>query len=232
MRPAPRQQPVADGDVLNPAPLALALIGIGAGSLLAIFGVRFFWILLALWGAVIGFLAGADIAATVLGEGFLATLAGWVAGIAGAIVLGALAAVVYWVAVIALCAGVGYAVGSGIVLMLGVDPGLLSMAAGLALGGLLVVLGIVLRMPVVLVAILTGFGGAGYAIAGALLLLGRIAVDDLQGGALGALRDNPLALVAWLGLGATACAYQLVVAREDEQRLLDSLDQARIGGAA
>ena len=68
--------------------LAVGLIGIGAGSLLALFGVRFFWVLLALWGAIVGFLAGADLAAALLGEGFLATIAGWIAGIAGAVVAG------------------------------------------------------------------------------------------------------------------------------------------------
>jgi hypothetical protein len=217
---------------VNLEALALGLVGIGAGSLLAVFGVRLFWILLALWGAVIGFLAGADIAAAVLGEGFLATTIGWVAGIAGAIALGLLAGAVYWGAIILLCGGVGYAIGSGIVLALGIEAGLLSVGAGLAAAAALVALAIVLRVPVVLVAILTSFGGTGYAIVGGLLLIGRVAVADLEGGALGALRDRPLAIIAWLALGATALAYQLLVAREDEQRLLGPLDQARTGGAA
>jgi hypothetical protein len=217
---------------VNAAALALGLIGIGAGSLLALFGVRFFWILLALWGAVIGFIAGADIAAAVLGEGFLATLAGWLAGIAGAIVVGILAGAVYWAAVVVISGGVGYAVGSGVLLMLGVEPGLLTAAAGLAMAALLIGAAIVLRVPVVLVAVLTSFGGVGYAIVGGLLVLGRIGLVDLQGGALGALADRPLAVAAWLALGATACAYQLVVAREDEQRLLGPLDQDRTGSTA
>ena len=212
--------------------LAVGLIGIGAGSLLALFGVRFFWILLALWGAIIGFLAGADLAAALLGEGFLATMAGWIAGIAGAVVLGLLAGAVYWAAVIVLSGGVGYAIGSGVLLMLGVEPGLITAAAGLGTAAVLIVLALVLRVPVVLVAVLTSFGGVGYAIVGGLILLGRIELADLQGGALGAMADRPLALVAWLALGALACAYQLVVAREDEQRLLGSLGQDGGGTAA
>ena len=212
--------------------LAVGLIGIGAGSLLALFGVRFFWILLALWGAIIGFLAGADLAAALLGEGFLATMAGWIAGIAGAVVLGLLAGAFYWAAVIVLSGGVGYAIGSGVLLMLGVEPGLLTAAAGLGTAAVLIVLALVLRVPVVLVAVLTSFGGVGYAIVGGLILLGRIELADLQGGALGAMADRPLALVAWLALGALACAYQLVVAREDEQRLLGSLGQDGGGTAA
>jgi len=217
---------------LDAAAFALGLIGIGAGSLLAVFGVRFFWVLLALWGAIIGFLAGADIAATILGEGFLATIAGWIAGIAGAVVLGLLAGAVYWAAVIVLSGGVGYAIGSGIMLMLGAEPGIVTIVAGLAGAAALIVLALVLRVPVLLVAVLTSFGGVGYAIVGALMVLGRIPLADLQGGALGSLGDRPLALVAWLGLGATACAYQLIVAREDEQRVLGSLDQDRSGGGA
>lgn len=217
---------------MNAEALAVGLIGIGAGSLLAMFGVRFFWILLALWGALVGFLAGADIAASLLGVGFLATIAGWVAGIAGAILLGLLAGAAYWAAVVVISGGIGYAVGSGVLLMLGVDPGLVTAAAGLALAAVLIGAAIVLRVPVVLVAVLTSFGGVGYAIVGGLLVLGRIGLADLQGGALGALADRPLAVLAWLGLGATACAYQVVVAREDEQRLLGPLDQDHGTGAA
>jgi hypothetical protein len=217
---------------VNATAIALGLFAIGAGSLLAAFGVRFFWILLALWGAMVGFLAGADLAATIMGDGFLATVAGWLAGAVGAIVLGLLAGAVYWAAVIVLSAGVGYALGSGILLMLGVEPGILTLAAGIAAAVALAGAAVLLRVPVVLVAVLTSFGGAGYALVGGLVLLGRVGLAELQGGALGALRDRPLALVAWLALGAVACAYQLITAREDEQHLLDSLDQGRTGPAA
>jgi hypothetical protein len=205
--------------------LALGLIGIGAGSLLALFGVRFFWILLTVWGAIIGFLVGADVAAAILGDGFLATAAGWIAGIACAIGLGLVAGSLFWAAIVFLCGGVGYAIGSGLVIALGIDPGLLSVGVGLGVAIALVVLAAVLHVPVVLVAILTSFGGAGYAIIGALLILGRVAVADLEGGALGALRDRPLAIAAWLAAGALACAYQLVTANEMRQRLLGALDQ-------
>lgn len=222
----------ASGGTVNAAALALGLIGIGAGSLLAIFGVRFFWVLLTVSGAMVGFVAGADVAATLLGEGYLATVAGWIAGIAGAVLVGAVAAAAYWAAVVVLSAGVGYALGSGILVMLGVEPGLLTFAAGLAVGAVLAAGTVALRVPVLLAAVLTSFGGTGYAIAGGLLILGRLELADLQGGALGALRDSPLALVAWLGLGAASCAYQLAVAREDEQRILGSLDQSRTGAGA
>jgi hypothetical protein len=212
---------------VDPAGLALGLIAIGAGSLLAIVGVRFFWVLLALWGAMIGFLAGADIVAAILGDGFLATVAGWIAGIAGAVVLGTLSISLYWAAIVFLCGGVGYALAGAVLLALGVEPGILSIAVGLAAGAGLAILAVVLRAPVLLVALLTSFGGAGYAIAGALLIMGRLATTDLQAGALGALRDRPLAIVAWIALGSVACAYQLLTAREDELRLLGSLDQGR-----
>jgi hypothetical protein len=205
--------------------LALGLIGIGAGSLLAMFGVRFFWILLSLWGVIIGFLAGAEVVAAILGQGFLATIAGWAAGIACGLALGVLAGAFYWAAIVFLCGGIGWAIGTGVMLALGFDPGLLSLVVGLAAALGLVVGAILLRVPVVLVALVTSYGGAGYAIVGGLLILGRIPVGDLAGGALGSLRDRPLAILAWLALGTLACAYQLVEARATEQRLLGSLDQ-------
>jgi hypothetical protein len=222
----------APGDTMDLEALALGLIGIGAGSLLAMFGVRFFWILLTAWGAIIGFLVGADIASAIFGDGFLATAAGWIAGIAGAVALGLVAGSLFWAAIVFLCGGVGYAIGSGIVIALGFDPGLLSVVAGLAAGIGFIVIAVLLRAPIVLIAILTSFAGAGYAIVGALLILGRASVGDLEGGALGALRDRPLAIAAWLAMGALACAYQLMSARETELKLLGALDQPQPGAPA
>lgn len=210
---------------MNLETLALGLVGIGFGSLLAIFGVRFFWILLTLWGAVLGFIAGAQVAAAVFGTGFLATVIGWICGLGGAILFGALAGTVYWAAVILLCAGVGWSIGSGLLVALGLEPGLVTHAAGLAGGAALVVLAIVFRVPVALVAILTAYAGTGYAIVGGLVVLGRVQLAELGGGVLAPLHDRPLALLAWLALGTVACAYQLVVASEDRQRLLGALDQ-------
>ena len=71
---------------------------------------------------------------------------------------------------------------------------------------MLAVLAIVLDAPTLLVAAVTAFGGAAYVVAGLYLILNQITVDQLKDGPIGALDGKPLALVAWVGLGAVAFA--------------------------
>jgi len=183
------------------------------GALVATWGVRVFFVLLPVWGFVTGVAIGAQGLSAILNEGFLATLLSWGAGIVLGIVLAVTATLWVWAAVIVLAFGVGTTVGSGILIGLGLDPGVLPFAAGIALGAALVVLAIAIDAPVLLVAILSSLGGAAYVVAGALLVLGRLGLADLSGGAVAALRDQPLAIVGWLVLAAAALVVQLQEAR-------------------
>ena len=143
------------------------------------------------------------------------------------VVLAVTATLWIWAAVIVLAFGVGTTVGSGVLLALGFEPGILPFAAGIALGAALVVLAIAIDGPVLLVAILSSLGGAAYVVAGALLILGRLEVADLSGGAVAALRDQPLAIVGWLVLAAGALVVQLQEARGGLAGLRVPLDPSR-----
>jgi hypothetical protein len=203
----------------------VGLVGILAGTLVAAFGVRVFYVLLPLWAFVAGFVVGGDVVTSVLGDGFLATAAGWVAGLGLGVILAILSGLWYWAAVLVLAASVGWSLATGLAAALGAQPGLVMLAAGLAGAGLLVVLAIVVNAPTLLVAILTSFGGVAYAVAGALLVLGRIGLADLDGGAVAALRDYPLSVGAWLALSVVALGYQVMEARDRSVALLVRPDQ-------
>ncbi len=193
--------------------IIVGTVALIVGALVATWGVRVFFVLLPVWGFVTGVAIGAQGLSAILNEGFLATLLSWGAGIVLGIVLAVTATLWVWAAVIVLAFGVGTTVGSGILIGLGLDPGVLPFAAGIALGAALVVLAIAIDAPVLLVAILSSLGGAAYVVAGALLVLGRLGVGDLSGGAVAALRDQPLAIVGWLVLAAAALVVQLQEAR-------------------
>lgn len=203
----------------------VGLAGILGGTLVALFGVRVFYLLLPLWAFLAGVVIGGDVVAVVLGDGFLATATGWIAGLGLGVVLALLAGLWFWAAVLVLAAGAGWALGGGIAVALGMDAGLLWLAAGLAGAVLLVVLAIAVNAPTLLVAVLTSFGGAAYAVAGALLALGRLGLADLDGGAVAALRGYPLSVVAWLVLSVAALAYQLMEARDRSLPLLGRPDR-------
>jgi len=207
--------------------IIVGTVALVVGALVATWGVRVFFVLLPLWAFITGVAIGAQGLAAVLNEGFLATLLSWGLGIVLGVVLAVTATLWIWAAVIVLAFGVGTAVGSGILLALGFGPGILPFAAGIALGAALVVLAIAIDGPVLLVAILSSLGGAAYVVAGALLILGRLELGDLSGGAVAALRDQPLAIVGWLVLAAGALVVQLQEARGGLAGLRVPLDPSR-----
>jgi hypothetical protein len=188
--------------------LILGLVAIVVGALVSAYGARGFFLLLPLWGFVAGFLLGAQLVAGLLGEGLLATVAGWAMGFVVGAGFALLASLWWWASIVILSGTVGYLVGSGLLAAIGLDPGLLTVAAGLALGAVFAVGAIALDVPTLLVAGLTALGGAAYVIGGAYLVLGQMTVEQLREGPLGALEGRPLALLGWLALAIVALGYQ------------------------
>jgi hypothetical protein len=206
--------------------IVIGLVGIIVGTLVAGFGARVFFLLLPLWAFVAGFVIGGDVVASVLGDRFLATAAGWIAGLGLGVVLAVLAGLWFWAAVLVLAASVGWTLGAGIAAALGFEPGLVTLAAGVAGVVLLGGLAIAVNAPTLLVAVLTSFGGAAWAVAGALVMLGRIGLADLESGAVAALYGYPLAIGAWLVLAIVALGSQLLDARDRSVALLVRPDRS------
>jgi hypothetical protein len=205
--------------------LVVGLVGVIVGTLVAVFGVRVFFLLLPAWGFIAGFVVGAAGVSAILGEGFAATVLGWGAGIGLGVLFAILAGVFFWASILILAGTVGWALVAGLLLAVGTEPGLLPFLAGLAGAAALIVLAIVIDAPIVYVAVLTSLGGSAYAIAGALLMLGRLELADLEGGPIAAMRGYPVATVAWLGLAALALGYQLLDARTRSGDLQGRLDR-------
>lgn len=206
--------------------LLVGLSGIVIGSLVALFGVRVFFLLLPVWGFLAGFALGAQGVASLLDEGFLVTILGWGAGLAVGVLFAILAGLWFWASILILAGTVGWALVAGLLVALGMEPGLLVFLAGLAGAAALVVLAIVIDAPALYVAVLTSFGGAAFAVTGALVVLGRVELGSLDGGVVAAMRSYPLAFLAWLGLSGLALGYQLLEARARSTDLRAPLNQS------
>ena len=187
----------------------LGVAGLLVGALVATNGVRLFYLLLPLWGFVAGVLLGAEGVSSLLGDGFLATVASWGAGLVLGVAFAVTATLWFWAAVLILAFGVGADIGQGVLAMLGVEAGILPFAAGLVVGAALVVLAIAVDAPVLLVAALSALGGAALVIDGALLILGRLEPGDLGEGALAAIHGQPVLIAGWLLLAGFALVHQL-----------------------
>src|SRR5258708_23602214 len=152
------------------------------GTAFCFAGYRLFRILITIWGFFSGLLIGASIV-SLLGGGFLSTLFSWLVGIAAGLIFAALAYFFFNLAIVILCASVGYWIGTGLVATLGLGKhDFWTMLGGIAVAALLATLIIALDLPKILIMGLTAFAGASTLMVGILLLFGNISVDSLQYG--------------------------------------------------
>ena len=80
----------------------LGAIALAVGAGFAFYGFKFFLVLLPLWAFVAGFAAGAQAMWVLFGEGFLATVIGWVIGFITGAVFAVISYLFYWAAVVLL----------------------------------------------------------------------------------------------------------------------------------
>lgn len=186
------------------------------GAALCLGGYIAIRIILPIWGALVGFTVGVALVAAVTGEGIFATLVSWVAGIALAIVFAACAYLYYEVSVVLAMGAAGFVIGSTVLLAFGVGWSWLVTLGGLALGVVFALLAIVANLPMVLLTVLTALAGAATATTGAMILVGALDVDQLQGTTL--VRSFEGEGIWWLAYAALA-----VVGIVSQVRTLESM---------
>ena len=195
----------------------LGVIALAVGAAFTFYGFKFFLILLPLWAFVAGFAAGAQAMSVLFGEGFLATVLGWVIGFVTGAVFAIISYLWYWAAVVLLGGLVGYQIGYGLLGLINIE-GIVAVAAGVIVGAVLAVATIVLGVPKALVVILTALGGAATVVAGVLLIIGRVPVEELGRGIVGYfIYDNILWLLAFAVLAALGIVYQMRIVGPSEE---------------
>lgn len=137
-------------------------------------------IIIPMWGAFAGFMLGAGIISGAGDVGFLGTAAGWIVGLVLALVFAAIAYLYYEVAIVIGMASIGFALGTSVMVALGVRWSWLIVLVGVVAGALLAFVAIVGDLPMFLLAFLTATGGASAVVAGLMLLFGTIDTADLE----------------------------------------------------
>ena len=201
--------------------ILLGLVALVIGAAFTFYGFRFFLILLPLWGFVIGFSAGAQLLGLLFGEGFLATISGWVVGFVFGIGFALISYLWYWAAIVLLAGGVGYEIGLGLMALVNIT-GWLAVAIGLILAVIFVVGAIALHVPRLMIVVFTAIGGAAILTGGILMVIGTIQPGQLDSGIVGAiLYRNWLWGLVFVVLAVVGAFYQLRM-----QVLPDDLDRA------
>ncbi|HEX5579625.1 MAG TPA: DUF4203 domain-containing protein [Candidatus Limnocylindria bacterium] len=195
----------------------VALITAAIGLIALFFGYRIFKLLLPLFGFFVGLVVGAEVVATIFGEGFLASVIGIVAGLVVGLLFGALAYVWWWLGVILVFAGMGYALGVSILPAFGLELDLVSVLIGLVVAAVFALGAIVLRMPKLVVIGVTALWGSGATIAAWLVFVDELQPDELGYGAVNAVvAHSTLWLIVFFALAVVGMAFQLASTREYE----------------
>ena len=140
-------------------------------------------IALPIWGFFAGFAFGAGLVAEFADERFLGTVLGWVLGLIFALVFMLLAYLYFAVAVVLAFAAFGYAIGSGLVVALGIDWNWVAVLIGVAIGAVLGLVAVLGNLPMIVLVTLSSFAGAVGVVGGLMLLFGSINTSDFGSGA-------------------------------------------------
>jgi uncharacterized protein DUF4203 len=186
---------------------AIILIAVGAAALFV--GFRLWLILLPIFGFFVGFVVGAELISTWLGDGFLQNVLGIVVGAVTAVIFAFLAIFWWWAGVVLVLAGFGFAIGYGLLPAIGMDAEVLSWVIGLTIAAIFVVAAVVLRLPRALVIVASSLWGSGAVLAGVLVILNKIDVEELGFGAVNqVIGESFFWFIAWLALAVVGMAAQ------------------------
>lgn len=160
------------------ADIVLGLLAILAGGVMLFSGQFVLRLVLPVWGFFAGFAFGAGLFSGLADERFLGTALGWVTGLVFALVFALLAYLYYAVAVVLAMAAFGFAIGSGLVVALGIDWNWVAVLVGLAFGAALGLVAVIGDMPMVVLAVVSAIAGAVSVVAGLMLLVGSLESAD------------------------------------------------------
>jgi hypothetical protein len=199
------------------ADIILGLLAIVAGGVMLFAGQLVLRFVLPIWGFFAGFAFGAGLVAELADERFLGTLLGWVLGLVFALLFAVFAYLYYVVAVILAMAAFGFAIGSGLVVALGIDWDWVAVLVGVAVGAVVGIVSVFGNMPMIVLVVFSSFAGAVGVVAGLMLLVGSLnSADFTQGAFTDAVQDSwgwYLTLLALALVGIVAQARQAVMMR-------------------
>lgn len=192
--------------------LFAGLFAILIGALFCFMGYRVFLALLPVWGFFAGFWLGAEGIALLFGSGFLATTTGIVSGIIVGLILAVLSYFFYFAGVIIIAAIIGYGLGSGLMIAIGLDPGLISALVGIVTAVIVIGVTLLFNLQKYVIIFLTSLGGANAILLGILLFLGRVSLGSIstaRDAIQPVLQDSWFWALAWIILAAFGIFTQI-----------------------
>jgi len=164
------------------ADIILGLLAIIAGGAMLVAGQFALRLVIPIWGFFAGFAFGAGIVAEFADEHFLGTVLGWVLGLVFALVFAVFAYLYYSVAIVLAMGAAGFAIGSGIVVALGISWSWVAAFVGLAVGLLFGLVSVFTNVPMIVLILIGSIAGAVAVTGGLMLLVGSLNSADFSRG--------------------------------------------------
>ena len=162
------------------ADIILGLLAIVAGGAMLVAGQFVLRLVIPIWGFFAGFAFGAGIVAEFAEEHFLGTVLGWVLGLIFAVVFAVLAYLFYYVAIVLAMGAAGFAIGSGIIVALGISWNWVAVMVGMAVGLVVGIVCVLANAPMILLVFLGSIAGAVGVTGGLMLLVGSLNSSDFS----------------------------------------------------
>jgi hypothetical protein len=164
------------------ADIILGLLAIIAGGAMLVAGQFVLRLVIPIWGFFAGFAFGAGIVAGFSDEHFLGTVLGWVLGLVFALIFAVLAYLYYYVAIVLAMGAAGFAIGSGIVVAIGIDWNWVAVLVGLAVGLVVGLVSVLTNIPMIALVVIGSIAGAVGVTGGLMLLVGSLNSSDFSRG--------------------------------------------------
>ncbi len=158
--------------------IVLGAVALVAGAVLLFSGQLVLRFVLPIWGFFAGFAFGAGLVSGLADERFLGTVLGWVLGLVFALIFAVFAYLYYAVAVILAMGAIGFAIGSGLIVALGIDWNWLAVLVGVGVGVVVALLAVFGDMPSIVLIVVSAFAGAATVVAGLMLFSGALNSAD------------------------------------------------------
>ena len=162
------------------ADILLGLLAIIAGGAMLVAGQFVLRLVIPIWGFFAGFAFGAGLVAGFADERFLGSVLGWVLGLVFALVFAVFAYLYFYVAIVIAMGAFGFAIGSGLVVALGISWNWLAVLVGLVVGLVIGLVAIFANMPMIVLVVLGSFAGAVGVVGGLMLLVGSLDSADFS----------------------------------------------------
>lgn len=201
--------------------VVIGILAVLIGLVACLAGYVVFRLVLPILGFLVGLGLGAQLAATLFDQPYLASPLSWIVAIAVGLVVATIAFVWWYVSVALTIAGLGYAIGFGAARGIGTGADV-ALIAGVVVAVVFALVALLLRVPIGVVIVVTAFWGSSALISGVLILVGRIDVSQLRNGSVDVITSgSPLLIAVWIGLAVVGVLVQWLTTSRGEQPLVE-----------